>query len=436
MSSVLVDSFIYLLAAVIVVPLARRLGLGSVLGYLLAGVAIGPLFGMVGSETADIQHFAEFGVVMMLFVVGLELEPRALWSMRGQLLGLGGLQVLITVAALSAAGIAFGLPWQTALAVSFAFTLSSTAIVLQTLGEKGLLKSEGGQASFTVLLAQDIAVIPMLAIIPLLMLPELNTLAAGGADAAHSGGESLMNHMSGWQTAVITLGAVATVVVVGHYLSRPLFRVIADSGLREMFTATTLLLVIGIALLMYSVGLSPALGAFLAGVVLATSEYRHELESDIEPFKGLLLGLFFITVGAGIDFDVLTSQWALVIGLALGVMAIKAAVLFVLALMFKLKGSDRWLLFLSLAQVGEFGFVLISVSLQSAAISDELSRTLLLVVALSMLFSPLLFIFFDKVILGRTLKIQTRDADEITGTNPDCLRPSSASGYPYRSACI
>ena len=416
MSSVLIDSFIYLLAAVIVVPLARRLGLGSVLGYLLAGVAIGPLLGFVGSETADLQHFAEFGVVMMLFVVGLELEPRALWQMRGQLLGLGGLQVSLTVAAITMGAMALGLAWQTALAVSFAFTLSSTAIVLQTLGEKGLLKSDGGQASFSVLLAQDIAVIPMLAIIPLLVLPELSVLGQelSTETGTHGAGTGFMSQMTGWQSALVTLGAVVGVIVVGHFLSRPLFRVIADSGLREMFTATALLLVIGIALLMSSVGLSPALGTFLAGVVLATSEYRHELESDIEPFKGLLLGLFFITVGAGIDFDVLASQWLIVLGLTLGVMGIKATVLFVLALIFKLKGSDRWLLVLSLAQVGEFGFVLISVSVQSTAIGEELSRTLLLVVALSMLLTPPLFIFFDKVVVRRSVNTQKRDDDEIT----------------------
>lgn len=416
MSNVLIDSFIYLLAAVIVVPLARRLGLGSVLGYLLAGVAIGPLLGFVGSETADLQHFAEFGVVMMLFVVGLELEPRALWQMRGQLLGLGGLQVSLTVAAITMGAMALGLAWQTALAVSFAFTLSSTAIVLQTLGEKGLLKSDGGQASFSVLLAQDIAVIPMLAIIPLLVLPELSVLGQelSTETGTHGAGTGFMSQMTGWQSALVTLGAVVGVIVVGHFLSRPLFRVIADSGLREMFTATALLLVIGIALLMSSVGLSPALGTFLAGVVLATSEYRHELESDIEPFKGLLLGLFFITVGAGIDFDVLASQWLIVLGLTLGVMGIKAAVLFVLALIFKLKGSDRWLLVLSLAQVGEFGFVLVSVSVQSTAISEELSRTLLLVVALSMLLTPPLFIFFDKVVVRRSVNTQKRDDDEIT----------------------
>ncbi|MFK7857585.1 MAG: cation:proton antiporter [Granulosicoccus sp.] len=419
MGTLLFDSFVYLLAAVIMVPFAKRLGLGSVLGYLLAGVIIGPVMGIVGSETADVQHFAEFGVVMMLFIVGLELEPRSLWSMRGQLLGLGGMQVLLTVALITGGGVAFGLAWPTALAVSFIFALSSTAIVLQSLGEKGLLKSPGGQAGFSVLLAQDIAVIPMLAIIPLLALPEFTASAGGAGELVHGAATETAHagytaDLAGWQSALMTLGAVALVVGAGHFLSTPIFRFIAASGLREMFTATALLLVIGIALLMTAVGLSPALGTFLAGVVLATSEYRHELESDIEPFKGLLLGLFFITVGAGVDFATLAEQWLQVIGLTLAVMGAKALVLFLLAMVFRLKGADRWLLFLSLAQVGEFGFVLISLSLQSFAITEELSRTLLLVVALSMLLTPVLFIVFEKLIQPLFIQAQSREDDEIT----------------------
>ncbi|MFK7994037.1 MAG: cation:proton antiporter [Granulosicoccus sp.] len=424
MGTLLFDAFVYLLAAVIAVPIAKRLGLGSVLGYLIAGVIIGPLMGIVGNETADVQHFAEFGVVMMLFIVGLELEPRALWSMRGQLFGLGGMQVVLTVAAITVGGIVLGLSWPTALAVSFVFALSSTAIVLQTLGEKGLLKSPGGEASFSVLLAQDIAVIPMLAIIPLLALPEFSQSGIGASELLHAAGsDASSSHaadtgyiagMAGWQRALITLGAVAAVIVGGHFLSTPLFRFIAASGLREMFTATALVLVIGIALLMTAVGLSPALGTFLAGVVLATSEYRHELESDIEPFKGLLLGLFFITVGAGVNFAVLADQWLLVIGLTFAVMGIKALVLLLLAVVFKLKGADRWLLFLALAQVGEFGFVLISFCLQSYAMDEPLSRTLLLVVALSMLLTPLLFIFFEKFVQPRYIQAQCREDDEIS----------------------
>jgi len=417
MDSILFQAFVYLMAAVIAVPIAKRLGLGSVLGYLFAGIVIGPVVGLVGSETADLQHFAEFGVVMMLFIVGLELEPKALWAMRGRLLGLGGLQVVLTVVIIMAGAMLLGIEWRIALAIGMVFSLSSTAIVLQTLNEKGLMKSDGGQSSFAVLLFQDIAVIPMLAIIPLLAVPELVEFAAHAAsadEAGHGQGMDIMSGLAGWQATLLTIGAVAFVIIGGHYLSRPVFRYIAQSGLREMFTAAALTLLIGIALLMMLVGLSPALGAFLAGVVLATSEYRHELESDIEPFKGLLLGLFFITVGAGVDFGVLSSNLGVVLALTVAVMGTKAAVLFVLSLIFTIKGADRWLLFLGLAQAGEFGFVLISFCLQSFALPVELSKILLLVVAMSMLLTPLLFIFLEKIIQPRMVKGQARENDEIT----------------------
>lgn len=419
MDSLLFQAVIYLGAAVLAVPIAKKLGLGSVLGYLVAGVFIGPVTGLVGSETTDVQHVAEFGVVMMLFVVGLELEPRALWAMRSKLLGLGGLQVVLTIGLISAGAMALGISWSIALAIGMIFSLSSTAIVLQTLNEKGLMKTDGGQSSFSILLFQDIAVIPMLALIPLLALPELSGLAethaaADHGDAGHHGSFDLMAGLSGWQSALVTIGAIALVVVGGHFLSRPVFRYIAASGLREMFTASALLLVIGIALLMTLVGLSPALGTFLAGVVLATSEYRHELESDIEPFKGLLLGLFFITVGAGIDFAILFDNLLLVVGLTLLVMGAKAAILLLLAIVFKVNGQDRWLMVLGLAQAGEFGFVLISFCLQSSALPVAMSSILLLVVALSMVLTPALFIFFEKWIQPRMVDKQVRDSDDIT----------------------
>jgi len=421
MDGVLFDAFIFLCAAVIAVPIAKRLGLGSVLGYLLAGIVIGPVTGLVGSETREIQHFAEFGVVMMLFLVGLELEPRMLWQMRNRLLGLGGLQVAVTTGLIAGAGLLFGLTWTVALAVGLIFSLSSTAIVLQTLSEKGLLKTDGGRASFSVLLFQDIAVIPMLALIPLLALPEL---AGGGAaviaehagqggDAAHHEGMSLVAGLPGWAHALVVFGAVAAVLLGGHFLSRPLFRFIADSRLREIFTAAALLLVIGIALLMTLVDLSPALGTFLAGVVLADSEFRHELESDIEPFKGLLLGLFFITVGAGIDFGILFNDAATIMGLTLSVIAVKGLVLLGLARLFNLATADRWLFTLGLAQAGEFGFVLLSFSLQSNAIPAELASTLSLVVALSMLLTPALFILYDRLMRSRTAAAHDEPTPEI-----------------------
>ncbi|HHP0479564.1 glutathione-regulated potassium-efflux system protein kefC [Vibrio campbellii] len=403
MTGIFLQAFVYLIAAVIAVPLAKRLGLGSVLGYLIAGVVIGPIIGLVGEETTTIQHFAEFGVVMMLFLVGLELEPKMLWAMRNRLMGLGGLQVGGTAALIMAIALYFEQPWTIALAIGLIFALSSTAIVLQTFSEKGLTKTEGGQNAFSVLLFQDIAVIPMLAFIPLLALPELVEQAQSAAQSAaeHHEELSLVAGLPGWAYGLVITASIAIVVVGGHFLSRPLFRYVASSGLREIFTATALMLVIGIAALMSLVGLSPALGTFLAGVMLANSEFRHELESNIEPFKGLLLGLFFITVGAGIDFSVLFSDFGLIIGLTLGVMALKAVILFVIALIFRIKGSNRWLFTLSLAQAGEFGFVLLSFSVQNHVIPFELSQTLALVVAISMFLTPGLFILFDKVILPR-----------------------------------
>ncbi|MBT3013545.1 MAG: monovalent cation:proton antiporter-2 (CPA2) family protein [Candidatus Thiodiazotropha sp. (ex Lucina aurantia)] len=426
MGGLLFQAFIYLCAAVVAVPIAKRLGLGSVLGYLLAGIVIGPVIGLVGSETQAIQHFAEFGVVMMLFLVGLELQPRMLWEMRNRLIGLGGLQVGITAALITGAALLMGLYWSVALTIGLIFSLSSTAIVLQTLNEKGLTKTEGGRASFSVLLFQDIAVIPMLALIPLLVLPEIagsgseHLPAATGAhdDGGHHEDMSLVAALPGWAHALVVLGAVATVLLGGHFLSRPMFRFIAESRLREIFTASALLLVIGIALLMTLVDLSPALGTFLAGVVLANSEFRHELESDIEPFKGLLLGLFFITVGAGIDFGILFADFATVLGLTLGVMTLKGIVLYGLARLFRLETVDGWLFTLGLAQAGEFGFVLLSFSLQNRVIPPELAATLSLVVALSMLLTPVLFILYDKLIQSRQIETGGRKHDEIeeTGT--------------------
>ncbi|NOX72474.1 MAG: potassium transporter [Alphaproteobacteria bacterium] len=416
MESFLFQAVIYLGAAVIAVPIAKRLGLGSVLGYLIAGVVIGPLAGLVGSEAKDVQHFAEFGVVMMLFVVGLELEPAALWGMRHRLIGLGGLQISVTTALIAGFAVLLGTPVSVGVAIGLVFALSSTAIVIQTLNEKGLMHSPGGRSAFSVLLSQDIAVIPMLALIPLLAVQGYHNGEVGAGEAKVA--MSLIEGLPGWGIALVTLGAVAAVILGGHFLTWPLFRFIAASRLREMFTAATLLLVIGIALLMTLVGLSPALGTFLAGVVLANSEFRHELEGDIEPFKGLLLGLFFITVGASINFDVLFSQLGVVLGLTVGVMAIKAAVLLVLARLFKIRGRDQWLFALSLAQAGEFGFVLLGFIVKTNVMPYALSETLLLVVAMSMLLTPGLFMLYDLV--ARLHRDATADQveDEIDEQNP------------------
>jgi monovalent cation:proton antiporter-2 (CPA2) family protein len=418
MTSLLLQAFIYLCAAVIAVPIAKKLGLGSVLGYLIAGIIIGPITGLVGSETQDIQHFAEFGVVMMLFLVGLELEPKALWEMRAKLMGFGSLQVVGTSLVVMCFALYFGLDWQVSLAVGLVFSLSSTAIVLQTLSEKRLMRSDGGQHSFSVLLFQDIAVIAMLALVPLLAAPELVQLATVEHSVGHSS-YSLVANLHGWHKTLVTLAAIVGVIAIGHYLSAPLLRLIAATKLREMFTAAALMLVIGTASLMMLVGLSPALGTFLAGVVLANSEFRHELESGIEPFKGLLLGLFFITVGAGINFALLSTQFAIIVGLTIGLMLLKAMVLLVIAVIFKMKLTDKWLFSLALAQAGEFGFVLLAFCVQSAVLPQALADKLLLVVALSMLLTPILFILFDKVVLPIVNSKQgVKEDDEITETAP------------------
>ena len=417
MTDFLLLAFVFLIAGVVAVPIAARLGLGSVLGYLIAGIVISPFLAWLHVDVISIQHFAEFGVVMMLFLVGLELEPKLLWSMRAKLLGLGGGQVLLTTLAVMAIAMGFGLVWSVALAVGLVMALSSTAIVLQTLSEKGLMKSDGGQSTFSVLLFQDIAVIPMLALVPLLALPELTQALSDSTvitDGDHSGASmSLVAGLPNWGAALVTLGAIATVIVAGSYLTGPIFRFIAVAQLRELFVATALLIVIGIALLMSLVGLSPALGTFLAGVVLANSEYRHELESDIDPFKGLLLGLFFMTVGAGINFGLLFDSLSTILGLTLGLMALKVAVLYVLAVTFKLGGTDRWLFSLGLAQAGEFGFVLLSFTVSSAVIPVDLADRLLLIVALSMLLTPALFILYDRILAPRFSALDEREMDVI-----------------------
>ena len=416
MTDFLLLAFVFLIAGVISVPIAARLGLGSVLGYLVAGIAISPILGWLHVDVISIQHFAEFGVVMMLFLVGLELEPKLLWSMRAKLLGLGGGQVVITVLLVMAAGMAFGLGWSVALATGFVVALSSTAIVLQTLGEKGLMKGDGGQSSFAVLLFQDIAVILMLALLPLLALPDL-VASVSHDDGDHGHGLSLVAGLAGWQAALVTMAAIAAVIGAGSFLTGPIFRFIAAANLREMFVATALMIVIGIALLMTLVGLSPALGTFLAGVVLANSEYRHELESDIDPFKGLLLGLFFMTVGAGINFGLLAASFGTIIGLTLGLIMLKATVLYTLAAVFKLRGADRWLFALGMAQAGEFGFVLLSFTVANGVIPADLADRLLLIVALSMLLTPVLFIVFDRLVAPRFVTSDSRAADVMPDTN-------------------
>jgi monovalent cation:proton antiporter-2 (CPA2) family protein len=409
--SYLFQGFVYLLAAVIAVPIAKQLGLGSVLGYLIAGVAIGPVgFHLVGGQT-DVKSFAEFGVVMMLFLVGLELRPAMLWRLRGPILGMGGAQVLATAVAIGAAGMLAGMGWRISLAAGCILAMSSTAIVLQSLSERGLLKTAGGEASFSVLLFQDISVIPIIALLPLLALAP-----ASGGGGEHGGGhDGPLAALPGWAQALATVGAVAGLIVAGRYGLRYVFSFVAHSKMREIFTAAALLLVIGIALLMEVVGLSPALGTFLAGVVLAESEYRHQLEADIEPFKGLLLGLFFISVGADIDFKLIISHAGLIAGLLAGLLAIKFVVLLVVGRFSRMDWSHTMLFAFSLAQGGEFCFVLLKFAVDRAVFGEEIAKPLVGAVALSMAASPLLFTIHDRYIQPRFApRKPTREHDEIT----------------------
>ncbi len=424
MEGFLLLASLYLGAAVLVVPLSVRFGLGSVLGYLAAGILLGPVLSFAGDATKDLQHFAEFGVVMMLFLIGLELEPKALWEMRHRLIGMGGAQVIGTSLAVAAALGWLGLTWEMALTLGMLLSLSSTAIVLQTLNEKNLMRTAGGRASFSVLLTQDIAVVPMLAFIPLLATSRgveatsdaTGVTAAGPVEGAAAPLISLVQSLPGWSVTLLTLAVVVGIVLAGHFLTRPVFRFVHASRLPEMSTFISLLMVLGIAFLMTMVGLSPALGTFLAGVVLANSEFRHQLEADIQPFKGLLMGLFFMTVGIGIDIDALRAQPLLIVGLTLGLIGIKAAVLLVIALISRIRGKDRWLFTLGMAQAGEFGFLIVSFALQQTILSAPVAQIALLVISLSMLLTPVLFITYERLARRLAKRAPEQAADQIDET--------------------
>ena len=393
--SFLFQSLVYLTAAVILVPVAKKAGLGSVLGYLVAGILIGPaVLNLAGDQSTDIMHVAEFGVVMMLFVIGLELEPELLWKLRKPIIGLGGLQVLLTIIIITLIAMLLGLTWKPALAIGMILTPSSTAIVLQTLEEKGLLKTQAGQSSFSVLLFQDIAVIPMLSILSIL------TVSIPGETVDGGEGNFIAEQPAGIR-AFVLLGAVAAIIVAGRYLVKPLLRLVAASRIREIFTATALLLVIAITVLMTMVGLSPALGSFLGGVVLANSEYRHELESDIEPFKGLLLGLFFIGVGASINFELIALKPLQLTALVSALLILKGSILFILGKFFRLSTDQNALFSIGLSQTGEFAFVLLSFSRQQQILSAAPSDMIMAGVAISMALTPLMFLINEKLIQPR-----------------------------------
>lgn len=380
----LTNSLIYLAAAVIAVPLSRAIGLGSILGYLAAGIVIGPWGLRLVSDVQNILHFAEFGVVLMLFLIGLELEPRRLWSLRRPIFGWGSAQVLGCAALLFAFATMAGVPWRIGLVAALGLSLSSTAIALQVMGERHLLPTSSGQAGFAILLFQDVAAIPILALLPLL---------AGGA--AESNGAPM------WQEALKIVVVVGGIVVGGRLALRPIFNWIARSRTPEIFTAAALLLVVAIAALMALVGLSMALGAFLAGVLLAESEYRRELETDIEPFKGLLLGLFFIAVGMSIDFGVLARsplQMALIV---VGLLVLKAAVIWAIAGPMGIPLAERPVFTLLLAQGGEFAFVVFQAAANNRVLPHEMASLLIGAVAVSMLVGPLLLAAVDRWLLPR-----------------------------------
>ncbi len=397
------NAFIYLGAAVLAVPLSKYLGLGAIIGYLAAGIAIGPWgLGLV-TQVEDILHFAEFGVVLMLFLVGLELEPRRLWSLRRPIFGGGGAQLLGCTLAIGGVALAFDVRWQIALIAALGLALSSTAIALQALQERNLLRTGSGQAGLSILLFQDMAAIPILALLPLLPL-------LGDASAS----DAALAPMHPALKAIKIIAIIGAIILGGRLLVRPLLRWIARSKTPEIFTAAALLLVVGIATLMQATGMSMALGAFLAGVLLAESEYRRELETDLEPFKGLLLGLFFVAVGMGIDFGVLRQSPWLMAAILGGFVLLKLLVIYVLAQVMRLPLQERPVFTVLLAQGGEFAFVVFQAAAGARVLPPDTASLLTGAVALSMLLSPLLLVLIDKWLLPRWAERNGPQLEEIS----------------------
>lgn len=403
MEQFLLQLFIFLTAAAIAVPLAKKFGLGSVLGYLLAGIVIGPFGLSLIGDVEEVMHFTEFGVVMMLFLVGLELKPSMLWQMRVPILGMGGLQVIGTALAIGGICCIF-LPFRQAIAIGCILALSSTAIVLQTLREKRLMDTTSGKSVFSVLLFQDLAVIPMLTILPLLATGAVHDVVN------HEGNSFSMTALPEYVQILATLFSILMIFLVGKFVSRPMFRAIAATRVREIFVAAALALVVGISLLMNFVGLSPALGTFLAGVVLADSEYRHELESDIEPFKGLLLGIFFISIGAGLNFTLIGEKFFLIATITGGLILVKMLVLAVIGFLFRMKKKERLLVGFALAQGGEFCFVLFQFSRINGVLPPDVTEPFISSVAISMFLTPMLFLVYEKL-WGKKPEQQKKNGD-------------------------
>ncbi|MGL5757575.1 glutathione-regulated potassium-efflux system protein KefB [Plesiomonas sp.] len=396
------DVILFLSAAVIAVPLARKAGIGAVLGYLLAGMAIGPWGLKLISDVDAVLHFSELGVVLLLFIIGLELNPGKLWQMRRPIFGLGSLQVMLTAGLLMLLLLKLGFNWQSALISGLGLAMSSTAMGLQLMREYGMTRNEGGQSGFAILLFQDMAVVPVLALIPL--------LTAGAAETTD------------WSVIAIRVGGVALLLLGGKFLLRPLFRLIANTGVREVFTAAALLVVLGTAFLMQAIGLSMALGTFIAGVLLAESEYRHELEIAIEPFKGLLLGLFFISVGMAVNLGILLTDplWVALIVTAL--VSIKAGVLFFVSYLFKLRRTSRLQLSVVLSQGGEFAFVLFSAAAASQVINQNQLALLLVSVSLSMMTTPLLMKLIDRWLsVQLNSQLQSEEQQHVEDDEPQVI---------------
>lgn len=412
-SGFLLQVTVYMTAAILCVPLAKKLGMGSVIGYLLAGIIIGPfVMGFIGNEGDDIMHFAEFGVVMMLFLIGLELEPSRLWALRKTIFGTGLSQVILTILAVSSLAYAIGLSWKGAITVGMAFAMSSTAIVLQTLKETDRLDTTAGKNSFSVLLFQDIIVIPILALLPL--------LATGTVASSPSENGSLFHSFPAWVQGIAILGMIIAIVIIGRFIVPRLLELVARTNLRELFTAAALLIVVGIAFLMTVVGLSPALGTFLAGVILANSSFKHELESDLEPFKGLLLGLFFMAVGASVNFNLIANNPFTILGVTFGVIAIKSVILLLIGRLMKMSTDQNLIMSAGLAQVGEFAFVIMAFAGQYKILDEEIAGITMAVIALSMAITPVLLLINDRWVLPIFDKNEeeSREMDHIDEKHP------------------
>jgi len=396
--SFLLSIFVFLAASVLVVPLIKLTGLGSVIGYLIAGILIGPSVAGFITEPETILHFSEFGVVMMLFLIGLELQPKELWHMRNRLLGLGGIQVAATTLIISLVLMVFETNTGTALVVGMAFSLSSTAVAIQIMQDRKILKIESGQSAFSVLLFQDVIVIAMIAMIPLLAEVFLtDSMVVKPQLLGDDGHGQTLHSLSGWSFATATFAVFCGMILAGRLLLQPLFKIVARSKVRETFTAIALALVIGAALLMQWLGLSAALGAFFAGVVLADSDYRHQLERDLEPFKAMLLGLFFISVGMSLDFNIIVDSPFIIIGSAVGLGVTKGLILLGVGRMFGLTLPSNFLFACLICQAGEFGFVLFQFAGTEGLMSTDLVSQCNAVIAISMAMTPVLLILYDKI---------------------------------------